>query len=268
MTKDTVLDRIRKLLAHAHSAQQVGSQQEAEAFAAKANQLMLEHQLGLTDVELAAQEKEQPVGRGAWVDLAEALGVSARRRVTWLEVLGNALCEAHFCQLLIVPHRKWFQIVGRAEDRAIVEYLFITLARMADDLADRYGRRERRRARELGVPSPKNQRLAFLLGFASAIRDRLRANRREIENQRGRFAIVRFRDAEKAVQRWIEEEKARGNIGRSTDGPNDHRKRFDVQGWHAGRQAGDAASIHGGLGSGGGRDTLSRGQGALGKGNE
>ena len=62
MTRDKMIDRIQKLLAHADSAKKLGNEEEAQAFAAKVNELLLKHKLSMSSVEVAAQDADDAMG--------------------------------------------------------------------------------------------------------------------------------------------------------------------------------------------------------------
>lgn len=260
--QESVLVRVKKLMAHADSAKQMGSAAEAEAFAAKASEMLLEHKLTMTDLEMAA-ELSADVLVDDYFDVNVAAGIKkSGGRALWLESLIRGLCKTHFCEYAVVTglDSKIYRIIGHESDRAIVTYLFTVLAAAADRLAILYERQARTLAKKNGDAIPVAPKRAFLLGFASGVNAKLRDQRSAIERKGGQFALVRFAQASEAVTKYTEKLKFSKLKGLS---PKIH----DGDGFAAGKVAGAAQSLHGGLGGGAPRQgTLSKGQQLLGGG--
>ena len=65
---ENVIDKLRKIMAHAASAREIGNLAEAEAFAAKAQELLLRHKLDMTEVEFAAESSRAGYERRVFGD--------------------------------------------------------------------------------------------------------------------------------------------------------------------------------------------------------
>ena len=257
----TVLERCRKLLAHAESAKAMGSTEEAETFAAKGSELLLRHKLEMSDVEMEA-ELSADVLVDDYFDVAKAseLREGGGRRVKWLETILSSLCKTHFCEFLVIPGSKMYRIIGHESDRAIVVYMFTMLARSADQLGHLYYFAARKAAIKNGTALPANPKKAFLLGFAAAIYRRLKDQRTSIEKKGGQFALVRFAMAQQAVTTYM------GTV-KHGKAPSPSGSVKDIGGYEAGKKAGMAQSLHQGLKDAGPvKGTLAKGTQLLGGG--
>lgn len=164
----SILEKVRKLFAHAESAGQLGNQAEAEAFAAKANALLVQHKI---DAALLRQEDDTP---DELVDVTElgAKDVFGTALVAgWRSILLNGITKAHFCRA-IKTGRGMFTVVGAKSDREVALYLLEQLLRVAPKLAAE------------AVPEPigwarttRRDRNAWLLGFAQGVSAKLREAR-------------------------------------------------------------------------------------------
>lgn len=257
----TVLERVKKLLAHADSAKQLGSAEEAETFAAKASELLLRHKLSMTDIEMAT-ELSADVLVDDYFDAVGAAGlkVSKQARTKWLESLLGALCRSHFCEFAVVTGTKTYRIIGHESDRQLVTYLFSVLAKNAERLAILYERKVRVAAIKNGDAIPVQPKRAFLLGFAAGVGAKLREQRDQIERDGGKFALVRFAAAQQAVTAYFAKQKF-SKVGSPSA------KIHDGAGFAAGKEAGKSQSLHGGLAGGAAKPgTLAKGQQLLGGG--
>jgi len=181
---ESVIARIRKLFAHSESAGKIGSAEEAAAFAAKANELLLLHKLSRTEVEIRDDEDNDPLGNE--VMKAKQWGGSSAK---WSRKLIDALARAHFCRVVFISNDgyKSFGVIGRASDREVCAYLVTTLHREAGRLARVYT------ANTADVRgSAPGTRVAFLMGFVDAVRVRLAERATVAKEAGGSMAVVRL----------------------------------------------------------------------------
>jgi hypothetical protein len=261
---DKTIDLIKKLLAKAESAAQIGSTEEAASFAAKANELLLKHKLEMSDIQVAAQDTDDAVTREVY-DPSDAMRwVGKGRRVAWLEALTSGVARANFCKILIFTGSKQVTIIGRPSDVAITKYLLSVLVREAERLAVLYEREVRVAAERRGDPTPVQPKRGFLLGFTNAVLERLRAMRKQTETAGGKHALVRFQAADLAVQKYIEQTyKGLRSVGRPDSNT------ANKSAWEAGRKAGQSVNLNSGIGGGAtgkGQSTLGKGHNLLGGG--
>ena len=268
MTQDLekTLRLIKHLFAHAESAAQIGSSEEAATFAAKANELLLKHKLEMTDIELVTQDQDDPIERD-YFDVAQAANLKkggGRRRAAWIESLASALCNAHFCKLLVIPGTKRIVIIGRNSDRQIVQYLLTTLVREGERLAILYERQARTEAKRTGLPIPEQPKRGFQLGFTKGVRERLTEMRASVVKQGGQFALIRFDQAQQAVTKWFDQKYGRTRSAGHAPGSSTS----NLSAVEAGRKAGRSQNLHGGLsgGSASSNGTLASGSRLIGGG--
>lgn len=221
---DRILEKLRKLRAHQESAAKIGNEAEAQAFADRVSELLLKHRLTLSDVELAQEEVENPVGQSEWV-APDAWGDRLwSQPVTWSENLAGVIAEANCCKILPAINNNFICFIGKDGDRQVVEYLFITLAATAMRLCAKDLKAARMRAfrggeeaREGWKDSGGNiaYKFSWYRGFVAAIETRLQETRKRIELEAGDCtALVR---ASQAVERYMDrfkEYKVRGYKGR------------------------------------------------------
>jgi hypothetical protein len=248
--RETVLERIRKNLRMAESAEKLGNQHEAEAFAAMAQKMMLVHQVEMSDLEVANQDRNDPLGT-EYFNIATAAGwrpFRQKKREQWLMTLVSAVCDAHTCKFWYVPNTKTIRIIGRGANRDAVKYVLTVLARESDKMADRHERVSRNEARKGGLPMPVEPKRAFLFGFADAIQDRLYQERERFkkEYRSAGTALVRIDTEAAAVTEFAA--KLGGKAGSGLQ-----RKVIDRASYAAGERAGKSANLSKGVGAGKGR---------------
>lgn len=246
--KDKLIDRVRKLLAKAKSAKEIGSDAEAAAFAAGAQKMMAKYKLEMSDVEFTTMEREEPIGD------ERVRGTGKRSRAAWSEHLASVVARAHYCRILVLPGSDDIILVGRPTDRAVASYVFTTLRDYAERTSDRDARSFRKQQRsQIGatIGDNKNFRAAWLTGFVRRISERYENERAAMEDEvikrdKNVTALVRLKnaltqvDAELASRSNIRSAKAARGISSA-----------NAAGHRAGRAAGDAATIRGtGLGAG------------------
>jgi hypothetical protein len=240
VTSQDVLKKVKKLLRHADSAEELGSEKEAEIFASKAEELLARHKLSMSDVEWVELDDTDPIGRER-VDPAEHDGLGKRRkqRRGWQEHLAQAVAEAHFCKIIVHPGSNVVTFVGRESDREVAIYVYVRLM----DAALRLAKRDYRKARREGKET-KGFLTAWWHAYVATIRRRYRKQKQEREerlrNEDRSTALVRLKDALTVVEEHMSEEynlsKASGVGG--TKMSNRH-------GYAKGAEAGQNANLSG-----------------------
>lgn len=214
---EKVLDRLRKMMAHRDSAEAIGSQQEAEAFAARIQYLLNKHKLEEDDVNEHDEEKRRIKSTPA--DFAEAGMPKAKqaRRVWWTETLGRVVADNYMCRMLVDQGSNTLYFAGRPVDREVAVFVYITLARAAMKTADRL-----HKARELVrhlTDEPINLRgfrESFYEGFVDGIRERLAAMKKEFTGENPGFALVLVRSDEE-LSKWMDLNSSKA-LGRPAGG--------------------------------------------------
>ena len=141
MEKESIINLLRKLIAQADGEKAVGNLAAAEAFAAKAQELLLKHKLEMSDVEFAASEADEPVlGEVIYGDdlTGKVYNYTRHKSDGWISILMNACAKANFCKLLKMrAGRNAMTIVGRASDREAAKALFAYLSQACLEMAPR-----------------------------------------------------------------------------------------------------------------------------------
>jgi len=185
MERETVIDKLQKLIAHERSARTVGNIAEAEAFAAKIQQLLTTHKLEMSEIEIQEREESEPVGE-ARASPVEAGWRRTGYRVEWQTSLASDIAKANGCQLLVLPGCNIVFFVGRDSDRNTAKTMFLYMLEMARNLAEieavrcieierckcyeRWGLQEWRNMMGTWM---KQFRESFAIGFAGAVGRRI-----------------------------------------------------------------------------------------------
>jgi len=256
MDVDKIIDKLRKIKAHAESAAKIGSEAEAEAFAAMLQQLLLKHKIEMTDLELEAEEADEPVGTKPinWEDVKVR-----KNRIAWIEQLAAIVAKAYFCQIIVHARTSVITLVGRKGDVAVAEFMIVTLTRLAEKLAKKeFGKLYRQdRYAAHGFKD------SFLKSFVRRIHERLELERRGAESKSS-TALVRINRADAAVQAFLDEARRAGHTKRASI-VRGSRQDVNAEGWRRGRAVADGLSLKANaLNGGAGASSSSSSQRALG----
>jgi hypothetical protein len=218
MTQEKVIDKLRKIKAQADSAQAIGSEAEALAFAEMLQSMLLKHNLGMTDIEFAAMEEEIKVEqRDVYYppnpDATRNYGKDRKTRVKWMEDLAAVIASAHFCQVVVGHKTSRLQLIGRPDDIAVAEYMIVTLQRLADKMSydAKQTYKAELQARYGHVGAAAGFRESWLVAFINRLVVRYREKRAE-HTQANSTALVRFNRAEKAVKDFIAAQMETGGL--------------------------------------------------------
>ncbi len=214
---ERIIDKISKLQAHADSAAELGSEAEAQAFAAKAQELLTAYKLSQVDVKRTDGKVEEPIDCTyfGWADL----GLKERKvRIGWAEILAHNVGQAYYCKFIVSAYGgKIGFFVGRKTDREVATYMFVTLGRLLYKLAERETERYNIGVwRAAGSPRPWTAppetlgfKAGFIKGFINRLWERFEEEVRPKVDptvQATTNAIIRVRrDALAVVDAWMEE---------------------------------------------------------------
>lgn len=239
--REKILDRLRKLNAMAESAAELGNEHEAQAFAAKVQELLTAYKLSRADIGSSAA-KDEPINITyvSWSDL----NLEPRRvRVGWTERLGYFVAEAYYCDFIICG---WGgnigMLVGAETDRKIAVYMYVTLGRFLQILVEKeYAAAWKRCAAAGDVTLCRGFKAGFTFGFLTRLKERFDEEIRPKADVplSTTTAIVHVRkDSLDKVRSWMKDNLETKKI-RSTqldDGSRDGRNR--------GRSAADALDLN------------------------
>lgn len=175
---EAIIEKIKKLLA---LSERNNSPHEAATAAARAQALMMEHKLEVSDLkDVPVEEVEQAVF------LEEG-----KNLVNWRANLMWGLARNNFCEMITskAPRNgEWvrcYKIIGRKSDSDAVQYLFCyfvsEINRLAAEAAVKETEYMAKEEKRLWTPG-KSWFMSFRLGAAQEIADRLDAKRAETEN--------------------------------------------------------------------------------------
>lgn len=215
-----VLARVRGLLAKAESTEFV---EEAEALSAKAQELMTRHAL-----------------ERAVVDADEDTVPAAGALRLWLQppylaakgLLVDAVAAANRCRSVLYEKLGFVTVLGDEVDLEIVELLTTSLLVQASRSMLAGGRRSDRR----GQSRTRSYRQAFLVSYATRIRERLTAASDEAVSATGAPTLLPVLAARERVVEELFDSMFPALVHRSCSVSN-------AEGWHAGRAAADLAIL-------------------------
>jgi len=217
MSKDRILDRIKKLLSLSKST----NEHEAASAAAEAAKLMLEHQI-------AEAELEGDVGEPEPVTEEQVDGDG--KAVTWKVDLLDGLGASLGCKVYYKSASEFYQegaryyCVGSQSSLDTIRYMYQYLVGEVRRLADVGYKAEAEECAASGVerPAARAWKGSFRVGCARMIAKRLKAQRQETlsqANQEGRSkALVRIDSQALAVKDYMQRHHGRIAAARSTAG--------------------------------------------------
>jgi len=172
-SQDAILEKIRKLHEHAQSAQEIGSEEEAKAFAAKVQELLTAYKLSMSDVHRAATvDDEMGITYFTW----EQCHLAPRRmRIPWSELLANLIGRTYYCKFIIAGYGGYIgSYVGTKTDREIAIYMFCFIAEFIEKLSYREYKRYYNDLRDSGgdMSEATNYRSGYITGFITRLGER------------------------------------------------------------------------------------------------
>ncbi|MGE3164421.1 MAG: DUF2786 domain-containing protein [Planctomycetota bacterium] len=164
---------------------------EAASAAAKAQSLLLKHNLSIAEVDGFANAEDDPL-----VEQRESLVAGRRRIDRWRQMLVHAVADSCLCQWItnsaVEPGDRKVSFIGRRSNVEVAVYSFRCLERQIVGL----GELEKRRRRQKGLSVRRNLS-HFYEGVVDTIRRRLAADREQFERATPRaHALVQARDHE------------------------------------------------------------------------
>lgn len=116
--KETILEKVKKLLAKANA--QGVSEEEAQIFTNKANELLIKYNLSITQVSDIGGKTRVTQD---FITLGDYAG---KTDGDWVQLLLNALAKANFCDYLTLVdfNKKQGTLIGRKENLEVLKYMF------------------------------------------------------------------------------------------------------------------------------------------------
>lgn len=173
MDKQTIINKIQKLIRLRDGARAVGSEGEANAAAAAIQRLITEYNMSLSEIEGTPEsEEESCIGRSNNYHTAD------NYRSGWKRHLLYAICEYYYCKAYMLSGTPRCVVYGTEMNRMAVEYAFNFLEAAFTHLSvirfkESHGTcRIPTRHRDIWLAS-------YLLGCSSGIREKLMSEETE-----------------------------------------------------------------------------------------
>lgn len=118
MDKETVIQKIQKLLKLQYNAEKIGSTGEAYQAAKMVRKLLLEYNLSMSDIHAADQQEQSRIVE------SDPLSYSDQYGVTWKQNLMMIICRYNLCSVIVCPRTKQMNIVGTDANVIIVKEFY------------------------------------------------------------------------------------------------------------------------------------------------
>ncbi len=216
---ESIIVKIRKLVAHERSARDIGSLAEAETFAAHIQSLLLQHKISTAEVDAEIRDSGDPIGDSS-------TNLTTTKVEKWINALAFGVGTNYFCKVVGEINqggKARITFIGREADRLAAVAMFDYLYFRAITLVRKYVGLNTPTAAELRTiceaqflrPAPKvlvnlrkklhrDARADYLLGFAAAIQERLTAGRKFFEAEASTTTAIILHDRI-AIERYSAE---------------------------------------------------------------
>ncbi len=247
MTRSKVMDRLKKLMRHEESARDAGSFEEAEAFAGKVHQLLLQHKISMSEIDLEAIEDDDPMGQSTWRAVDHDVGHSSKRS-WWKERLAGTVARAHFCRLLVMTGSNTVFFVGRESDRDVTSFTYTYLIKQIERHSEKeYCRAYAQNVREHGNLEGRGMTVGYkaswIEGAINSLAKRFREERTVVE-ETSTTANALICLADNAVTEYMATQKTGKAVGLGGSAG------YNSGGYVDGAKWGKNVSIRRGVGSG------------------
>lgn len=232
------MSKIGKLLAKAKSLETLGNIEEAALFSEKVTELLLQHKLSMSDLDLSTQDTVDPINR-TMVQPSKAGYEFKKQRIAWQENLAVAVASENFCRIFVHVGSNYVTFIGRNSDREVAIYLFTVLVReISQMVVKEYAIAWRRESKHGDVTRLRGFKPSFYAGAVDAIAARISAKRASVMKARDARSTAIVLSATTAVDNWI---KAKANAGK-VEAPA-YPKVNNWGGYHKGKEFGNSVSI-------------------------
>jgi len=238
MTKERLLDKLAKIKAHAESAEKIGNEEEAHAFATMLQRMLHQNKLEMTDIKFEELDTDEPISEHR-IDYLSYPDIELKSaRCQWMEQLASIIARAHFCRILVHRGSSRITLVGRQSDAAVAEYMFVTLIRATKRLATKaHGKFYREVLKRDGhTRAASGYKASYIKAFINRLAQRYEEEQnRTVESSS--MALVRVRKSDKAVSDYMDELNCREAAALSRN------LNFNNDGAQAGRAAADNINL-------------------------
>lgn len=235
---EQIKDKLRKLIAKEASARDIGNLAEAEAFAAKIQQLMIEYELEMDDLAGGASQRVYNVGQERF----DTSSLTGSHESNWVAILYCYCGKSSFCKVVLSPMRGekaplWITIYGDPTNRELLHFMVAQLVVKLKEVA----RIAFKKYKEYDDGQDKRNTYfrGFYRGACVGVRDKLTAELKKEEDARPQVhGLVLNKMA--AVQKYLEDNGIRfGRAGQT--------RTSSSSGYQDGYSAGRSVNINKGV---------------------
>lgn len=229
---DRWIQAVQRLMAKETSLRGIGTEDalhEAEAAATKIAELMLRHNIEMSQVERQQMEEEQPIEAEQY-QYHPRDTYRAAKRTAWEVGLSAAVARAHNCRLLVGTG--YLVFVGRRDDRNVAMQMFRILR---NDLTRATDDGYRRRKRE-GYDT-KGYMTSFMMTAVERIQRRYVEMRKRVVDETNSTALVLATD--RSLDVWVEQ-----NVGTKKVSTAPRNNGFNMAGAMDGNKFGSDVSLN------------------------
>ena len=180
MTREQIAEKAAKLKSHMESAKKMGSEEEAHAFAAMMQRLMLQHELSEAEVARADTSVQKPEPIIEQMVNFPKFGMRVKkRRVAWMEIMARIVGKAHLCRFLLRPSSNQIWFVGTQKHVDTAEFVWAQLCKSADHMSDKeaYFFKLKCNREKRGKGDASGFRIGWLSGFTYRLTTRYELER-------------------------------------------------------------------------------------------
>jgi Protein of unknown function (DUF2786) len=202
---EKVVDKLRKIRAHQKSAEQIGNEEEAQAFALAFQRILQQHKLDMSDIEWEEHKKEEPIVR-VYVSHREAGVRTGKVKVSWMLDLASQIGVAYSVKVLLIDKTRDFFYVGEQTSAEAAKSVYAYMVKVAENLADKEYVKFFYKCKEEGnVTAARGFRQGFLFGFTKRLRQRFNEQITQLSQGHTGCAIIRLSDAIKRAEKYIDD---------------------------------------------------------------
>lgn len=209
----TIIDKLRKLMAHKESAEKMGSIEEAELFATKIQELLAKYNISkadLTQEEISAEIIEIR-------DAVKVPGIGGSSNLTIM----RSICKWNWCKVYIMGNRSnnEMMIVGSPENIDVCRYIHSSVMGTFLHIGKEKYKERKKFYDGIKIEGVDTFMRAFLEGCAVGLDAKLSEGRQKFETENlSCTAIVRMNEV--AVVDYVENKYGKAGKGRSSRASN------------------------------------------------
>lgn len=249
--KAAVVEKVRKIKAMAEG--KGTTEAEAQAFAAKMQEMMLRYQLSMSDVEYEKVREEEGVEIRFYPHSANTnvpKWAQQKDMKEWARMLAGIIAKANQCKVLFYSDKGstkcvFLSFLGRETNATVcfetMMYLFPAACHIAARAYDREYNRCYFATPRQDTSWMKGYKTSFLFGFVQRMGERFDENQKALEGESNSTALVRLSDAIVVAQRALSKIK----LGKPKMLSSQRNDSHNTEGYRAGRKKADELNIGG-----------------------